>query len=226
MNGNQTAPQVSNQAKPELADTMLFIVIKYKNALIGALVAIVLLGGGIFFWLRNQQERETQASLELSRVAPYLDQGMYGVAINGQGKTPGLKKIADDYSGTPSGSMASLLLANAYYASGNLDSALKAYKAVSINNKDLSAAAAAGAGFCYFEKNQFAEAASSFHEASEKAESTALKALYLAKEGTCYRQSGQLAKAAELFKSIVDKYPASQGAAIAQQSLLQISGKL
>lgn len=217
---------MSNEGKPDFADTLLFIVLKYKNALIGALIAIVLAGGGAFFWVRNQQERETVASLELSRVAPYLDQGMYAVAINGEGKTPGLKKIADEYSGTPSGNMASLLLANAYYATGNLDSALKAYQAVNIGNKDLAASALAGAGACFLEKNQFAEAGKSFHDASEKAESTALKALYLAKEANSYRQSNQLAKAAELYRNIIDKYPVSQGAAISQQSLLQISGKL
>jgi predicted negative regulator of RcsB-dependent stress response len=226
MNDIQTGAPLQNEGKTELIDTLLFIAIKYKNVLIGALIAVILVVGGIFFWLRNQQTREIEASLELSRIALYLDQGLYATAINGEGKTPGLKKIADDFSGTPSGNMASLLLANAYYATGNLDSALKAYKAVSIGNKDLAAAAIAGTGACYLEKNKFSEAAKSYHDASEKAESTALKALYLAKEANSYRQSNQLPKAAELYKTIVDKYPMTQGAAIAQQSLWQISGKL
>ncbi|NTW55817.1 MAG: tetratricopeptide repeat protein [Chlorobiaceae bacterium] len=226
MNDIQQGAPVQTEGKTELADTLLFIAIKYKNVLIGILVAVVLAGGGTFLWVQNQQKRENEAAMELSRIAPYLDQGIYTTAINGEGKTPGLKKIAEDYSGTPSGNMASLLLANAWYATGNLDSALKAYKAVSIGNKDLAATALSGAGACLFEKNQFGEAAKSYHEASEKAESTALKSLYLAREANCYRQSNQLAKAAELYKSIVDKYPVTQGAAMAQQSLWQISGKL
>ncbi|NTU96454.1 MAG: tetratricopeptide repeat protein [Chlorobiaceae bacterium] len=226
MNGNQTGAPVSNEGKTEFADTLLYILIKYRNVLIGALIAIVIAGAGVFLWVRNQQERESEASLQLSRIGPYLDQGMYATAINGEGKNSGLKKIADDFSGTPSGSMASLLLANAYYATGNFDSALKAYGDVSIGNRDLAAAALAGAGACHFEKNRFGDAAKSYHDASEKAESTALKALYLAKEANCYRQSNQLAKAAGLYRNIIDNYPMSQGAAISQQSLWQISGKL
>jgi tetratricopeptide (TPR) repeat protein len=226
MNDIQTAPPRQNEGKTQLADNILYIAIKYKNALIAALIAILLAGGGTFFWIRNQQARETEASLQLSRIAPYFDQGMYAAAISGEGKTAGLKKIADDYSGTPSGNMASLLLANAYFATGNLDSALKGFREVSLGNRDLAATALAGAGACLFEKNQFGEASKAYHEASEKADNTALKALYLAKEANCLKQSNQLAKAADLYRNIIEKYPVTQGAAIAQQSLWQISGRL
>jgi tetratricopeptide (TPR) repeat protein len=226
MNEIQTGAPAQNNEKLELADHLLYIAIKYKNALIGALVLIVCIGGGVFFWIQNQQNREQEAALQLSRVAPYFDHKEFGIAINGQGKMSGLKKIADDYAGTSSGNMASLIIANAYYLNGNIDSALKAFKSVSIDNRDLAAAALAGAGACYFEKKQFTEAASAFDDASKKAETTALKSLYLAKEANCFRQANQLAKAAELDRKIIADYPLSQGAAIAQQTLWQISGNL
>ncbi|NTW83196.1 MAG: tetratricopeptide repeat protein [Chlorobiaceae bacterium] len=226
MNEIQTGAPAQNNEKLELADHLLYILIKYRNALIGALVLLVCIGGGVFFWIQNQQNRENEAALQLSKVAPFYDHKEFGIAINGQGKMAGLKKIADDYAGTSSGNMASLMLANAYYLNGNIDTALNVFKTVSIDNKDLAAAALAGSGACYFEKKQYAEAGKAYDEASKKAETTALKSLYLAKEANCFRQANQLAKAAELDRKIIADYPLSQGAAIAQQTLWQISGNL
>ncbi len=216
--------------KPSTEENFLYIAIKYKVAIISILVVLLSLGAGTFFWIQHQKTTEQEASLQLSRIAPHLDQGEFLIAINGENKIPGLKKIAEkyagQYTGTPSGNMANLLLANAYYSLGEFDSALKVFKTVSIANNDLAAAALAGTGDCYFNKNQFGAAAESYQEASKKAESTVLKAEYLAHAANSYQQSNQLKKAAELYTKIIADYPGSTGASVAQGSLLQISGNL
>jgi len=216
--------------KPSTEENFLYIFIKYKVAVISILVVLLSLGAGTFFWMRHQQTSEQEAALQLSRIAPFLDSGEYGIAINGDGKLPGLRKIADQYAGTytgtPSGNMANLLLANTYYLIGDFNSALKVFKTVSIANNDLAAAALAGAGDCYFNKNQFGLAAENYQAAAQKSDNTVLKAQYLAREANSYQQSNQLKKAAELYKKIIADYPTSTGAAIAQRSLTQISGNL
>jgi tetratricopeptide (TPR) repeat protein len=226
MNDIKTSTPVSQPVKPAAEENLLFIAIKYKNALIGAVVLLICLGAGTFFWIQQRQNNEQQAALQLSRIAPYLDSGKFSVAINGEGKIAGLKKITDDYAGTPSGNMASLLLANAYYASGDYDSALKAFKKVSIENKDLAAAALAGTGACYINKNQLALAADTYQEASKTAENSVLKAQYLVKSAESLQQINQLKKASELYTKIIADYPGSTAAAVAQRSLWQVSGKL
>ncbi len=230
MNNIQTGTPVQQSVKMSTEDNLLFIAIKYKNAIIAGVVLLVCLGAGTFFWINRQQANEVESSLQLSRIAPFLDRGEFNIAINGDGKAAGLKKIADEYAGkymgTPSGNMANLLLANAYFSLKEFDTALKVYKTVSIKNDDLNAAALAGTGDCYFSKNQFALAAESYQEAANKAENKVLKAQYLSHAGKSFQQTNQLKKAAELYTKIITSYPGTTGAAMAQRSLWQISGNL
>jgi tetratricopeptide (TPR) repeat protein len=226
MNEINRATPASNPVKPAAEENLLYIAIKYKNALIGVVVLLVCLGAGAFFWMQQRQVSEKEAALELSRITPYLDGGKFSSAINGVEKIPGLKKIADEFAGTPSGNMASLLLANAYYSSGDYSNALKVFKNVSIENKDLAAAALAGAGACYINRNQLALAAETYQDASKKAENAVLKAQYLVKSAESLQQTNQIKKAAELYTKIIADYPGSTAAAVAQRSLWQVSGKL
>ncbi len=222
----ESGAPVQQLAKPSEEDNLLYVAIKYKAVIIAAIVLLLCAGGGTFFWMQHQKTSEEEAALLLSRVAPFLDRGEYKTAINGAAKIPGLKKISDDYSGTPSGNMATLLLANAYYSIKDFDSALKVFKAVSIENKDLAAAALAGTADSYVGKNQLGLAAESYQEASKKAENTVLKAQYLAHAADSYQALNQLQKASELYTRIIADYPGSTGAALAQRSLWKISGKL
>lgn len=230
MNDIQTTTPVQKSVKPSTEDNFLYIAIKYKSAIIGALIFLVCLGAGSFFWMRQQQTRELEAALQLSKIAPVLDSGEYRIAINGDGKIAGLKKIADQYggkyTGTSSGNMASLLLANAYYSINEFDTALNIFKTLSINNEDLAAAALAGAGDCYVGKNQFVSAVECYQDASKKAENRVLKALYLTHAANAFRQAKQLKQAAEVYTKIIADYPGTSGAASAQRSLWQISGIL
>jgi tetratricopeptide (TPR) repeat protein len=222
----QSSAQVQQQFKPSAEDNLLYVAIKYKAAIIGTLVLLLCIGGGIFFWMQHQKTSEQDAALQLSRIAPFLDHGDYKTAIDGTVTIPGLKKISDDYSGTPSGNMATLLLANAYYSIKDYDSALKVFKSVSLENKDLAAAALSGAGDSYLGKNQFGPAAESYQEASKKAENSVLKAQYLTHAADSYQAVNQLQKASELYTKVIADYPGSTGAALAQRSLWKISGKL
>ena len=226
MNKIPSSTPLGKEEKPSAAETLLYIALKYKTAIIGALVLIVCLGGGTFFWMRQQQASEQEAALQLSRVTPALGVGNYQVAIFGEGKVLGLKKIAAQYSATPSGKMATLLLANAYFSVGEFDSALKVFKTLSIADNDLAAAGLAGTAACYSNKNQFALAAENYQAASAKAENKALKAQYLAHAGESYQQAIELKKASDLFTKVIADYPGSTGAALSQRSLWQISGNL
>lgn len=226
MNMTQMKPEPASPEtlKPDAADNLLYIAIKYKNALIAALVLLVAIGGGTAFWLKQQKAGEEDAALQLSKVAPLLDRGEYRKAIDGTSVIPGLKSISAKRGGTPSGKMASLLLANAYYALGQPDSALSVYSTISMKNGDLAAAVLAGTGACHAEKKQFAKAAAAFEEASGKAENTTLKAQYLVSAGDNYLDSGKREKAVELYKKAIADYPGSTGAALSQRTLWQISG--
>ena len=221
----QTDPSKSpEQVKPDATDNLLYIVLKYKNALIALVVLLAAAGGGTAFWLNHQKAAEQEASLKLSVVAPLLDRGEFRKAIDGTSANPGLKSISGKYGGTASGKMSSLLLANAYYALGQPDSALAVYKGISMENRDLAAAVLAGTGACHAEMKQYAKAAAAYGDASEKAENKALKAQYPVSSADNYLDSGKREKALELYKKIVADYPGSTGAALSQRALWQMSG--
>ena len=226
MNKIQPSTPAQQTEKLSASETLLFVALKYKTAIIGALVLLICLGGGTFFWMRQQQTNEQEAAMQLSRVMPALGTGNYQAAISGEGKVLGLKKITAQYGGTPSGKMATLLLANAYFSNGEYDSALKVFKTLSIADNDLAAAGLAGTAACYSNTNQFPLAAENYLAASEKAENKALKSQYLAHAAENYQQANQLKKASELFTKVIDDYPGTTGAALSQRSLWQISGNL
>ncbi|MEI6846759.1 MAG: tetratricopeptide repeat protein [Chlorobiaceae bacterium] len=226
MNDIKTANPDPKPVKPTAEDNLLYLLIKYKTALIATVILLACLGTGTFVWIQHRQASEQEAALQLSRITPFLDSGKISTAINGEKNISGLKKISNEYAGTPSGNMATLLLANAYYSIGEFDTALKIFKTVCIANNDLAAGALAGAGACYINKNQFALAADTYQEASKKAENSVLKAQYLLKVAESLQQLNQLKKATELYKKIITDYPTSTAAVVAQRSLWQVSGKL
>uniref|UniRef100_Q3AQW7 TPR repeat n=1 Tax=Chlorobium chlorochromatii (strain CaD3) TaxID=340177 RepID=Q3AQW7_CHLCH len=217
-------------AKPSAEEQLLYIVIKYKKALIGALVVIVTLGAGAFFGTRYQEQREQEAALQLSRVSPALEQGNFTLAINGTKQTAGLQKIANEYSGrfigTPSGNMAKLLLANAWYSFGKYETALQHFNEVTIAHEDLAAAALAGSGDCYLNLNKLKEAAEAYQKAANKTDNRILKAQYLTHEATAYHYAKDFPKATELYKTVIASYPGTTAASIAQHGLWQLSGSL
>jgi tetratricopeptide (TPR) repeat protein len=211
--------------KEKLVDQLLYIVIKYKTALIITLALIITAGAGIFFWIRYQDTSEKEAALHLSRIAPLVDLGQYRAAIDGDSKIPGLKKIDEKYGHVLSGKMAGLLLANTYYALRQPDSALTVFNRLSFNNKDLSAAALAGSGDCYTEKKQFDNAAKAYEKAAETAENSTLKAQYLASAADSYLATKDVKKASDFYTRIIADYPGSTGAILSQRALWQISGQ-
>lgn len=223
----QTVPEASSRKDPKTSagDKLLYIVIKYKNLLIGALVFIVLVGAGTAFWMKYRQAQEEETSLQLSKITPFFDRGEYRKAIDGTGSVPGLRTIATKNGGTPSGKMASLLLANAYYWLGMPDSALAVYSDLTMKSPDLAAAVLAGTGACHAEKSEFAKAASAYEEAAMKAKNATLKAHYLASAADNYLDGGKREKAVKLYKKTIAEYPGSTGAALSQRSLWQISGR-
>ncbi|KZK74188.1 MAG: hypothetical protein A3K90_02605 [Pelodictyon luteolum] len=223
MNDNDIQP-TRTEGKKAALDNLLYFAIRYKNLISGALILILIGGAAVFFWTERQASREKEAAPILAAAAVAFDRGDFQKAINGGEKEPGLKTIAEQYNGTPSGEMAELLLANAYYAIGKPEDALKAFDAASPGSPDLAAAARAGKGACQNDLRHYEDAAKSFLSASDKAENNALKAQYLMASADSHLAAGDAEKAAEIFHQVVDRYPGSSGAGAAQQALWKISG--
>ncbi len=177
-------------------------------------LAIVVLVAGVFIYLNRQSEDNQKATTELAKVFPLYDQGKYDQAINGvpQEGTHGLQFIVDEYGSTHSGNIASLYLADSYFALGQYEKALGYYKKVSVDDRMVSASALAGVGACYESMKQFADAASYYERAASKNMVAGLAPNYLRRAAESFAAAGDKAKAVEILKTLKKEFPSTQEA--------------
>lgn len=83
---------------------------KNRKYVIGAIVAVVVLGLGWYLYHQYVSvPRENKASTELAKGQEYFMAEQFDKALNGDGATfAGFKRIADDYSSTDAGNLANL----------------------------------------------------------------------------------------------------------------------
>ncbi|TCD47650.1 tetratricopeptide repeat protein [Chlorobium sp. N1] len=214
------------ETNPSVAENLLYLLLRHKNIIAGALVFVLATGAAAFFWIQRQAALEKEAAPLLSAAAAAYDRGDYQTALDGTKESVGLKTISERYDGTPSGEMAELLLANAYHATGMNEEALRAFSDVSLKSPDLQAAALAGRASAESDLKKYRQAAASFEAAAAKAGNTALKSQYLTAAAGNMLEAGETEKAQKLFREVVDRYPGSTGSGIAQRALWKISGTL
>ena len=127
-------------------------------AVIGAIAIIIV---AIVLYINKVESNNEIASIELSRVIPSYNSGMYQEAIEGKPGTKvlGLRKIADEYGGSEQGELARIYLANSYYFTGQLDNALDEYDAYSGSDDLMISSALAGKASVYEAKSDYESAA-------------------------------------------------------------------
>ena len=193
-----------------------FLVYYEENKkMIGYGAAIIVLAIlGLVVYINNKRANNEKATALLGNIYSFYDAGandpnQYTVAITGNPErhVVGLKSIVDDYGSTDAGEIAKLYLGNAYYATGKVDEALKAYESFSSSDPAMSASATAGQAACYESKKNYDQAASLYEKAAGL--QTGSAADYLAASARCYGQKGDKAKALALCQRIKKEYPKS-----------------
>ena len=205
-----------------LADKWLEIVILHKNKLIAIVTIIVLVVGGSFYWIQKMKVDEQSASLALQKVAPFVETS---TGADNDAVVTNLQTIIKRLGHTPSGNKARLYLASLWLDSGKSDEALAMYDSFKSRNSDLQASAIGGAAACQVQNKAWAEAATGYEKASQRAENEALKAMYLNKAAESYVLGGQPGEAVKRLEQVVKSWPATSSAGIAQRTLWRLSGQ-
>ncbi|MEK7263204.1 MAG: tetratricopeptide repeat protein [Bacteroidota bacterium] len=187
---------------------------------------IIVITGGMYWYTYSSRTKNESASSELGKIYAMYDNQQYQQAIDGnpEAKIPGLKTIADMYSGTNAGEVARLLLANSYYALGKTDDAMKEYENCSLADSRLKAAVYAGVAACYESKKNYADAATQYQKAASFGESVPGTAEYMFNAARCFSLSGQSESAIELLKRIKSEFPLSQYARDIDRYLVEFAG--
>lgn len=182
--------------------------IKYKNAIIGGVVAVIIIVAGFIMYKNLYAEpREEKAQAALFKGQEYFEQDAFEQALNGDsiGYT-GFLKVADDYSGTKAANLANAYAGICYAQLGKYEEAVKMLD--SFNGKDQMVAPAilGAAGNCYAQLAQLDKAASTLLSAADKADNNTLSPIFLIQAGEILVKQGKYDDAVNAYTKIKDKY--------------------
>ena len=182
--------------------------IKYKNAIIGSVVAVIIIVAGFIMYKNLYAEpREEKAQAALFKGQEYFEQDAFEQALNGDsiGYT-GFLKVADDYSGTKAANLAKAYAGICYAQLGKYEEAVKMLD--SFNGKDplVAPAILGAAGNCYAQLGQLDKAASTLLSAADKADNNTLSPIFLIQAGEILVKQGKYDDAVNAYTKIKDKY--------------------
>ena len=114
--------------------------LKYKKAIIIAVVAIIVIIAGVFGYVSQiSGPREDKASTMLAKGQTYFANQMYEQALKGDGAGyVGFTKIADEYSSTDAGNLANLYAGLCYANLGKWAEAQKSLESFSSEDDQIS----------------------------------------------------------------------------------------
>lgn len=185
--------------------------IKYKNVMLGAVVALIVIVGGYLGYKHFISDpKEAKASEAIFKGEQYFGASNYEVALNGDSLGyAGFIKLADEFSGTDAGNLANAYAGICYAQLGKYEDATKYLDKFSADDQLVAPAILGTMGNCYAQMNQLDKAAATLLKAADRANSNALSPVYLIQAGQILEKQGKNAEALEAYKQVKVKYPNS-----------------
>lgn len=182
--------------------------IKYKNAIIGGVVAVIIIVAGFIMYKNLYAEpREEKAQAALFKGQEYFEQDAFEQALNGDSiGFAGFLKVADDYSGTKAANLAKAYSGICYAQLGKYDEAVKMLDSFNGNDQMVAPAILGAAGNCYAQLGQLDKAASTLLSAADKADNNTLSPIFLVQAGEILVKQGKFDDAVNAYTKIKDKY--------------------
>ena len=182
--------------------------IKYKNAIIGGVVAVIIIVAGFIMYKNLYAEpREEKAQAALFKGQEYFEQDAFEQALNGDSiGYAGFLKVADDYSGTKAANLAKAYAGICYAQLGKYEDAVKMLDGFDGSDQMVAPAILGAAGNCYAQLGQLDKAASTLLSAADKADNNTLSPIFLLQAGEILIKQGKYDDAVNAYTKIKDKY--------------------
>lgn len=188
-----------------------------RNIFLGILGGIVLLVVGFFGYRYYVSSQDETAQAELFPSVYKLEADSLKNALNGDGRSPGLLAVADNYGSTPAGNLAEFYVGAGLLKQGKYDEAIEHLKSFSSSDLLVQARAYALIGDAYLEKKSFDEAAEYYQKAADYKPNKFFTPGYLMKLAIAQEQAKQNDKAIETYNNIIEKYGQSAEAVSAKK---------
>ena len=182
--------------------------IKYKNAIIGGVVAVIIIVAGFIMYKNLYAEpREEKAQAALFKGQEYFEQDAFEQALNGDSiGYAGFLKVADDYSGTKAANLAKAYAGICYAQLGKYEDAVKMLDSFDGSDQMVAPAILSATGNCYAQLGQLDKAASTLLSAADKADNNTLSPIFLLQAGEILVKQGKYDDAVNAYTKIKDKY--------------------
>jgi len=208
LNNKNAAPNFSEQNKHEA------LVLKYKNVIIGGIVALIV-GIAVGFFVKNcSNEKFTTASTDMAKAQEYFasavmgnDSVLFQKALNGDSINAGFLTIIEQDGSGKVVNIAKLYAGICYARLGNLQEAASYLEQYDAQDDEMVSPAALGAlGNVKASLGQLDEAVATLIKAADKADNNALSPQFLIQAGEILESQGKKAEALELYERIKAKY--------------------
>lgn len=182
--------------------------IKYKNAIIGGVVAVIVIVAGFIMYKHLYAEpREEKAQAAIFKGQEYFEQDAFTQALNGDSiGFAGFLKVADEYSGTKAGNLAKAYAGICFAQLGKYDEAIKMLDGFNGSDQMVAPAILGATGNCYAQLGQLDKAASTLLSAADKADNNTLSPIFLMQAGEILVKQGKFEDAINAYTKIKDKY--------------------
>lgn len=182
--------------------------IKYKNVIIGAVAAVIIIIAGVILYKNFYAEpREEKAQAALFKGQEYFEQDAYEQALNGDSiGYIGFVKVADEFSGTKAANLAKAYAGICYQHLGKYEEALKALDSFDGDDQMVAPAIQGAIGNCYAQLGQLDKAASALLKAADKADNNSLSPIFLLQAGEILVKQGKADEAVKAYTKIKDNY--------------------
>ena len=182
--------------------------IKNKNLLLGAVIALVVIVGGYMAYTNFVSEpKELKASEAIFKGAKYFGVDNYEAALNGDSLGyAGFVKLADEFSGTKAGNLANAYAGICYAQLGKYEDAEKYLSKFDGDDLLVAPAVLGTLGNCYAQMGQLDKAAETLIKAANRANSVSLSPIYLIQAGQILEKQGKNSEAVEAYKTVKEDY--------------------
>lgn len=179
-----------------------------KKCIWGSVIAVLVIGLGIFAYYNFVYEKQVAEALEQAYPAETLfANGEYELALNGDGNNLGFAAILDEY-GNKAGKSMPLYAGICALQLGDYETALSYLAKYKGKEPILAARAKACEGDAYVGLENYKAAIASYDAAVAVADNI-FAATYLLKKGVALEAMGDKAAALDCYNTIKDKYPSS-----------------
>src|SRR5690606_14688459 len=145
-------------------------------------------------------------------------------ALTGNESYYGFEYIADEYSNTKAGDLASYYAGVIYLKNGDYQTALHHLGNADIDDAIVGAMAKGSKGDAFVQLGNYDKAISAYNDAIKHSKNSLTTPMYLKKQGLVYEDQGKFKEALDNYKRIKDDFPTSNEARSIDSYIARVGG--